>query len=113
MSSPLPPFRRVQRAYAARIATSVLSGPGGSALLRLQGYDDGHFRAIFSIRYFQLADGRASPSKSQWTTLKKRLKRRDRTIFVFRKYGEIDCKQTGKSRAGETCLFLDFAFLTD
>ncbi len=113
MPSELPPFRRVKRAYAAAIATGAFSGPSGSTLLKLQDFADGRFRAIFSIRYFQLAEGRVSPSKSQWNTLKKRLKRRDHSIFVFREYGEIDCGHTGKPRPGETCLFLDFAFLPD
>ena len=113
MPNDLPPFQRVKRAYAASIVHGVLSGPGGSALLRLQDYADGHFRAIFSIRYFQLPEGQEAPSKSQWNTLKKRLKRRDRRIFVFRAYGEIDCRQVKRRRKGETCLYLDFGFLPD
>ena len=112
MKNELPPFRRVKRAYAASLIHSVLAGPGGPALLKLQEFDDGHFRAVFSISYFQLAPAKARPSKSQWNTLKKRLKRRDRTIFVFRKYGEIDCRAK-QARRNDTCLYLDFGFLPD
>ena len=113
MKNELPPFRRVRRGFAASIIQSVLSGPGGAALLKLDEYDDGHFRAVFSIRYFQLADERDLPSKSQWNTLKKRLKRRDRSIFIFRRYGEINCGKAGLKRRGETCLYIDFGFLPD
>ncbi len=111
MQSELPPFRRVKRRYAASIIQSALSGPRGSALLKLQEYEDGHFRVIFSASHFQVAAGRELPSKSQWNSFKKRLKRRDRTIFIFRKYGELDCAGAGITRRGETCLYLDFAFL--
>ena len=113
MNNELPPFRRVKRAYASSIVHSVLAGPGGPALLQLREYDDGHFRAVFSISYFQLTAERTRPSKSQWNTLKKRLKRRDRTIFVFRKYGEIDCPRAAQARRNDTCLYLDFGFLPD
>lgn len=113
MHDELPPFRRVKRRYAASIIHSVLSGSRGSALLRLHEYEDGHFRAIFSETYFQLPAGRELPSKSQWNTLKKRLKRRDRSIFVFRDYGTIDCGSAGVSATGRSCLYLDFGFLPD
>lgn len=113
MHNALPSFRRVKRRYAASIIHGVLAGPQGSALLKLHEFEDGHFRAIFSPRYFQLPSERAQPSKSQWNTLKKRLKRRDRSIFIFRDYGEIDCRRAGVSERAdaESCLFVDFGFL--
>ena len=111
MSSELPPFRRVKRRYAASIIQSALSGPRGPAVLKLEENETGRFRVIFSASFFQLAEGRAQPSKSQWNTLKKRLKRRDRTIFIFRDYGVLDCAEAGTKRRGEICLYLDFAFL--
>ncbi len=81
--------------------------------MKLHEFEDGHFRAIFAASYFQAPAGRERPSKSQWNTLKKRLKRRDRTIFVFREYGEIDCEKAEISERRETCFFLDFGFLPD
>ena len=113
MKGELPPFRRVKRRYAASIIQSVFAGPRGSALLKLQDFQDGHFRAIFSASHFLMADDGALPSRSQWNTLKKKLKRRDRTIFIFREYGELDCSAAGITRRGITCLYLDFAFLPD
>lgn len=111
MSNELPRFRKVKRGYAASIVQSVLSGPGGSALLQLVEFDDNHFRVVFDIKQFNLVNAGDLPSKSQWNTLKKRLKRRDRSIFIFREYGQIDCAAGGKRLAADTCLYLDFAFL--
>ena len=111
MSSELPAFRKVQRSYAATLVHGALSGPHGSSLLQLIEFDDHHFRVIFDLKQFQLAEGTRLPSKSQWNSLKKRLKRRDRSIFVFRQYGPIDCASHGKALAAQTCLYLDFGFL--
>lgn len=111
MSAELPRFRKVKRSYAASMIHSALSGAGGSALLRLIEHEDHHFRAIFDRKHFQLPPDRDLPSKSQWNTLKKRLKRRDRSIFVFRKYGPIDCKSAGRRVAADGCLYIDFGFL--
>ena len=113
MRDELPPFRKVKRRYAAAILHSALSGPRGAALLQLLEFEDHHFRAIFDISYFQLAEGKTMPSKSQWNSLKKRLKRRDRSIFIFRRYGRIDCDAGGKTLSANTCLYIDFGFLWD
>ena len=113
MSTELPHFRKVKRSYAASMIHSALSGPGGSALLQLIDFDDHHFRAVFHLRYFQLAPGKDMPSKSQWNTLKKRLKRRDRSIFVFRQYGKADCPSSAKALPAGVCLYIDFGFLLD
>ena len=113
MPSDLPQFRKVQHNYAMRIANSALAGGGGAALLRLIQYDDNHFRAIFDARYFALRPDQAAPSKSQWNTLKKKLKRRNRSIFVFRAHGEVDCRQAQSAPKGRKCLYLDFGFMRD
>ena len=107
MESELPEFRHVKRGYAARLIHSVLTNERGPALLELVAYDDHHFRVIFSSSYFQLAEGNEAPSKSQWNTLKKKLKRRDRTIFVFRAHGELDNTDAGIGSR----YFLDFGFM--
>ncbi len=113
MRDDLPQFRKVKRRYAASIIHSALSGAQGSALLQLFEFDDHHFRAVFDTSYFQLADGNMMPSKSQWNSLKKRLKRRDRSIFIFRRYGRIDCGAEAKTQPANTCLYIDFGFLWD
>ena len=111
MDTDLPQFRKVKRSYAAAIIHRALSGPRGAALLQLIEFDDHHFRAVFDLKHFQLAEGKKLPSKSQWNSLKKRLKRRDRSIFIFRQYGRIDCAAQGKHLAANTCLYIDFGFL--
>jgi len=111
MDNDLPQFRKVKRSYAASLIHQALSGPRGAALLQLIEFEDNHFRAVFDISYFQLADGNILPSKSQWNSLKKRLKRRDRSIFIFREYGRIDCEAQGKHLAANICLYIDFGFL--
>ncbi len=111
MTSDLPDFRKVQHSYAMRIVHSVFSGSGGAALLWLIQYDDNHFRAIFDAGYFVLRPDQTGPSKSQWSTLKKKLKRRNRSIFIFRAHGEVDCRQARSARKGQKCLYLDFGFL--
>jgi hypothetical protein len=111
MTSELPEFRKVKRSYAASLVHGALTGPQGSSLLQLIEFDDCHFRVVFDLKQFQLAEGQRQPSKSQWNTLKKRLKRRDRSIFVFREYGPIDCDSNGRALAAHNCLYLDFGFL--
>ena len=112
MDSDLPQFRKVKRRYAASIIHSALSGPSGAALLQLIEYEDRHFRAIFDRSYFQKAAGNTTPSKSQWNSLKKRLKRRDRSIFVFRQYGRVDCGAHGKRLPASDCFYIDIGFLS-
>lgn len=110
MTKGLPQFRKVKRSYAASIAHGALSSSRGAALLQLLEFDDHHFRAVFDLKHFELGKGNTLPSKSQWNSLKKRLKRRDRTIFIFRAYGQIDCGAPGKHSAAAACLYIDFGF---
>ena len=107
MHSEVPEFRRVKRAYAARLIHSALTNERGSALLELIEYDDGHFRVVFAASYFQVQAGQAGPSKSQWNTLKKKLKRRDRTIFIFRDHGAVDAFAADSA----VRYYLDFGFM--
>ncbi len=111
MHSELPDFRRVSKTYAATFINSVLSGAGGASLLRLIEFEDHHFRAIFKVSYFQLAEAAGSPSKSQWNTLKKKMKRRNRSVFIYRQYGQIACDESERGESKPACLYLDFGFL--
>lgn len=113
MTTDLPVFRKVKHSYAAGIANTVLSSPRGAALLRLIEFEDHHYRAVFAQSYFELQDGKTAPSKSQWSTLKKKFKRRNRSIFVFRAHGALPCKQVMRAEKGRKCLFLDFGFMRD
>lgn len=114
-SDELPEFRKVKHSYVTQLINGIFIGAGGASFVKLETFDDNHFRVIFRLSYFQLAEGNDMPSKSQWNTLKKRIKRRNHSIFVFREYGEIDCKPSQKSedKTSETCLYLDFGFLYD
>ncbi|HLA45770.1 MAG TPA: hypothetical protein VJZ27_20145 [Aggregatilineales bacterium] len=90
----------------------VLTGhetPDETCLVNLIVYDDFHFRALFQKRYFN-AD---PPSKSQWNTLKKKLKRFDRQVFVFKDHGEAGCEsgEAPVSSPEQSCYYLDFGFL--
>ena len=111
MHRELPRFRKVKHQYAASLINAVLTGAQGASLSRLIEYNDHHFRVIFRQRYFQLSAGAASPSKSQWNTLKKKLKRRNRLIFVFREYGSCDCENAPGGITGKECFYLDFGFM--
>ena len=78
-------------------------------LVDLLTYDDHHFRAVFQVDYF-LHDDREQPSKSQWSTLKKRIKRMYPFVFVFKDTGYLPCSD---NETDSSCCFLDFGFLDD
>lgn len=102
--SDLPHFERRSRNHVMFLVNDLF----GDHLCELQVFDDGHFRAIFHADYFQIQPGKDAPSKSQWSSLKKRLKRRDRRVFIFKSHGETHCpNSSGK------CYFLDFGFFID
>lgn len=102
MDYELPEFEKRKKHEVMAFARSVF----GSSLVQLHEYNDGHFRAVFERDYFVLQDGNDAPSRSQWSTLKKKLKRRDRSTFVFKETGTTSCRETGE----ETCYYLDFGF---
>jgi len=60
----------------------------GDNLVKLNIEDDGQCRAIFTTSYFTLQGDNTEPSKSQWSTLKKKLKRHNRGVFIFKETGE-------------------------
>lgn len=104
MSSPrenLPAFEKRPRERVVPLMHSTF----GASFVALEAFDDGHFRVIFRRSAFTLPDDSAEPSKSQWTTVRKRLKRRDRKVFVFREHGKLPCPQ-----ADGDCYYLDFGF---
>ena len=107
MHSEIPTFRHVKRSYVARLIHSALSNERGSALLELIEFEDNHFRVVFAASYFQLAAGSDGPSKSQWNTLKKKLKRRDRSIFIYRAHGKL---QSAAAESDDK-YFLDIGFM--
>jgi hypothetical protein len=106
--------------YANKVFTATHDGR--NHLIRLIPFPDGHFRAVFHAEYFQLQSDQSQPSKSQWGTLKKKLKRHNRQVFVFKAFGTIDCNQKTPGKpitspavdddepASKQCYYLDFGF---
>jgi hypothetical protein len=83
----------------------------GSSLLDVIEYEDGHYRAVFKSTYFTLHDDATEATKSQWNTLKKRMKRHNKEIFIFKEYGEVDCDMLyGDQQRDYSCLYMDFGF---
>lgn len=109
----LPEFATRKLHFVMPYMTKVLAAPGGSALLKLIPYDDGHFRAVFKSTYFELQPDTTEPTKSQWSTLKKKMKRHDGRVFIFKTHGETDCAAAaGNTSANRDykCLYIDFGF---
>lgn len=108
--SDIPQFRKRRRDAVESFAQRVFTKPGeeGSRhLWRLIGFADDHWRAVFNPEYFTLAEGRSEPSKSQWNTLKKRMKRMDASVFIFKEHGETLCEPETEVK----CCYVDFGFL--
>src|SRR4051794_40145354 len=104
----LPPFKRRKRDDVLAYISEILikeSRSEVSQLIDLIEYNDGHFRVVFNPAYFGLNEGQTEPTKSQWNSLKKKLKRRDSTVFVFKEHGKVGTK--------EKQYYLDFGFLPE
>lgn len=108
MTGELPEFMKRKHYQVQAFVMSIFTNDRGNHLVRLIQHDDGHFRVIFRMSYFVLSEGQDEPSKSQWGTLKKKLKRHDRHVFVFKKSGEVPCET---QVAGTSCGYIDFGYL--
>jgi hypothetical protein len=106
--SALPKFQSRPITSARRYIHKALTRGGDLYLRDLIAYDDGHFRAVFDKGYFMLAEGVTEPTKSQWSTFKKHLKRVDPHVFIFKAHGYTPC---GEENAD--CCYVDFGFLAD
>ncbi len=99
----VPEFEKRPHRKVMTFTTSIF----GKNLIDLRPFDNGSFRVIFKSGMFTLAEEQGEPSHSQWSTLKKRLKRHDRSTFVFKEHGHIECPTPSE---GEACYYLDFGF---
>lgn len=108
MTDDLPQFRKPGRDFALRFAQDVLTNPfqmpPKTHLIDLIDYPDGHFRALFDPAYFILPEGDTTPSRSQWNNLKKKIKRHNSQVFVFKDHGET------ATDTGQRAFYLDFGF---
>ncbi len=112
----LPEFKKRKMHIVVPYMTQILGMSGGSGLIKLIEYEDNSFRAIFKSTFFNLQEGETKPTKSQWSTLKKRMKRHEYKVFVFKKHGEIDCEEAGDNvslNRDYDCFFIDFGFFGD
>jgi hypothetical protein len=110
--SQLPEFRKCRydqvHGFASRAFYNARQS-SSSRLVQLITYDDNHYRAIFRKDYFALPEGQTEPTRSQWNTLKRHMKRMDADLFVFKQHGEVPCGKS-VSEAGTTCYYVDFGF---
>ena len=99
----LPEFKTQKREFVNDFLRQVFMHPNQeqSHFVRLEEHKDGHYSAVFSLNYFASPD---APTKSQWNSLKKKLKRHDKRIFVFKDTSVIECDALGG------CGSLDFGF---
>ncbi len=107
--SDLPAFRARPTQTVVDYISEVLTNFQVSevtAFVRLIEYDDNSYRAVFKPGYFVLAEGQNAPSKSQWNSLKKKMKRHEPRVFIFKEHGEIGCE----ADEGSGCYYVDFGF---
>lgn len=106
----LPKFRREGRRTVEGLLTQVFTHPNEPDVSYFRGlveYPDGHYAAVFSLGYFVDTD---VPSKSQWNSLKKKLRRHDRRIFVFKEQQIVLC---GNFDAAVRCGQMEFGFFAE
>ncbi|RMG76179.1 MAG: hypothetical protein D6711_04740 [Chloroflexi bacterium] len=72
----------------------------GDKFVNLHAHDDGHYRVVFKKSFFTLTQDNTEPTKSQWNTLKKRMKRINKRVFIFKEHGETS----------EDHYYMDFGF---
>lgn len=106
MTTGLPKFKVRALEKVRELLEEVFTFKDVCYLRELIPFEDGHYRAVFDPAFFVLAAGQVEPSKSQWNTLKKKLKRRDEKVFVFKEHGEI---VEGDARL----YYLDFGFFAE
>lgn len=98
----LPHFKRHPLDQVLVLVNDILSHGTASMVKDLTEFPDGHYRVWFGKDYFILPTGVTEPSKSQWNTLKKKFKRRDKRVFVFKEHG-----------TERDLYYLDFGFMGD
>ena len=104
----LPPFKRRRRADVLAYISDIFINEKSaevSQVTDLIEYEDGHYRVLFNPGYFVLNQDQAEPTKSQWNSLKKKMKRHEATVFVFKNHGEVGIQ--------DKQYYLDFGFLPE
>lgn len=102
----LPDFKTLPQEQVESLLRRVLSHDSKGEVTHLRevhAYEDGHYRAVFNPAYFTLSPGQTEPTKSQWNGLKKKLKRHDPRVFIFKDHGMVPY-------GAERFCFLDIGF---
>ncbi len=103
----LPKFKVYRREDVIIFVERVFSHPNKpeeSFFRYLVEYDDGHYGAEFSLDYFINPE---LPTKSQWNGLKKKMRRHNKRVFVFKEYKLVSCDDP------RSCGFVEFGFFAD
>lgn len=104
----LPEFKPMKSSSVQTYVRTIF----GANMVDIVSYEDHHFRVIFKSTQFVLQEGASVPSRSQWSGLKKRMKRHNRNVFVFKESGEIECAELIEIETADnqTCYYIDFGF---
>ncbi len=103
----LPKFKLQREEDVVHFITQVLvhsNKPEKTYFRRLIEYEDGHYGAFFSLGYFVSTE---MPTKSQWNSLKKKLKRHDKHVFVFKNHSINSCDAPNDMTP---CGYFEFGF---
>ncbi len=106
----LPKFKKRNYDHVLAFVTEVMTRhphAEESHFRQLSVLPDGHYRLSFDLGYFMLESG--TPTKSQWNGLKKKLKRHDKDIFVFKEHGFVPAAEQGVTNWG----YVDFGFFAE
>lgn len=103
MDYELPEFEKRPQYLVLPYAKQIFT----ANFVRLIEYDDHHFRVIFKSTYFVLQDDNTEPTKSQWATLKKKMKRHNKGVFIYKDTGLVDC---GFENSDSECYYIDFGY---
>ena len=110
MPSDLPKFRAKKYDEVHEFIANALMNRRVDAktqLVELITYPDHHYRAIFKPGYFVLPEGQTEPTKSQWNSFKKHLKRIKHDVFVFKQHGTLNLPDS------DPLYYIDFGFFVD
>ena len=97
----LPHLSKPPAPYVERYLQQVFA----DHFVAVEELEDHLYRAVFALDYFQRDEPstETAPSKSQWNTLKKRMKRINHGVFTSREHGILE-EQIG---------YVVFGFLRD
>jgi hypothetical protein len=106
----LPKFTKQSSERVKHFAVQVFthpSDPEKSYFQELREHEDKHFSVIFSLNYF---GNTTTPTKSQWNSLKKKFKRHDKLVFVFKEHFIVKC---GDGEGLLECGQIEFGYLRE